>query len=89
MKHPKHKLLRAAYSFYNVATSVPLKQLMEDLLILAKREDMDVFNALDLMENGTFLKDLKFGIGDGNLQYYLFNYKCPNLEPSDIGLVLL
>jgi len=50
---------------------------------------MDVFNALDLMENGTFLKDLKFGIGDGNLQYYLFNYKCPNLEPSDIGLVLL
>jgi len=36
MKHPKHKLLRAAYSFYNVATSVPLKQLMEDLLILAK-----------------------------------------------------
>jgi glycylpeptide N-tetradecanoyltransferase len=89
MKHPKHKLLRAAYSFYNVATTVPLKDLMMDLLILAKQVDMDVFNALDLMENAEFLKDLKFGIGDGNLQYYLFNYKTPELQPSDIGLVLL
>ena len=29
---------------------------------------MDVFNALDLMENDQFLKELKFGIGDGKLQ---------------------
>lgn len=40
------------------------------------------------MENKTFLEELKFGIGDGNLQYYLYNWKCPDLEPSQIGLVL-
>ena len=40
----------------------------QDALILAKKEDFDVFNALDLMENKTFLENLKFGIGDGNLQ---------------------
>jgi glycylpeptide N-tetradecanoyltransferase len=50
-----------------------------------------VFNALDIMENNEFLKELKFGIGDGQLQYYLYNWRCGggNLTTSDVGLVLL
>ncbi|CAK5074662.1 unnamed protein product [Meloidogyne enterolobii] len=48
----------------------------------------DVYNALDLMENQSFLEELKFGIGDGNLQYYLYNWKCPDIAPARIGLVL-
>lgn len=48
----------------------------------------DVFNALDLMDNIQFLKPLKFGIGDGNLQYYLYNWKAPSIDPQNIGLVL-
>uniref|UniRef100_A0A8C9FGI4 Glycylpeptide N-tetradecanoyltransferase n=1 Tax=Pavo cristatus TaxID=9049 RepID=A0A8C9FGI4_PAVCR len=48
----------------------------------------DVFNALDLMENKTFLEKLKFGIGDGNLQYYLYNWRCPGMESEKVGLVL-
>ena len=36
------------------------------------------------------LKDLKFGIGDGRLRYYLYNWRLPaELKPSDVGLVLL
>ena len=50
--------------------------------------DFDVFNALDLMENTEFLEKLKFGIGDGNLQYYLYNWKCPAMNPNKVGLVL-
>jgi len=87
--NPKHNKLNAAYSFYNVATSVPFKLLMEDALILAKQKSIDVFNALNIMDNDEFLKHLKFGIGDGNLQYYLYNWKCPDMEPPQIGLVLL
>ncbi|XP_037076562.1 glycylpeptide N-tetradecanoyltransferase 1-like [Pollicipes pollicipes] len=88
MHHATHKQLMAAYSFYNVGGSTPLLQLMRDALITAKNEGFDVFNALDLMENKTFLEPLKFGIGDGNLQYYLYNWKCPSMEPKQIGLVL-
>lgn len=57
----------------------------------AKADDYDVFNALDIMENNEFLKELKFGIGDGQLQYYLYNWRCGGvaLTTSDIGLVLL
>jgi glycylpeptide N-tetradecanoyltransferase len=29
---------------------------------------VDVFNCLDLMENSSFIKELKFGPGDGKLQ---------------------
>uniref|UniRef100_A0A1I7WPA7 Glycylpeptide N-tetradecanoyltransferase n=1 Tax=Heterorhabditis bacteriophora TaxID=37862 RepID=A0A1I7WPA7_HETBA len=37
MHHPVHRSIRAAYSFYNVATSVPFKQLINDALILANK----------------------------------------------------
>lgn len=49
----------------------------------------DVFNALDLMENKEFLEKLKFGIGDGNLQYYLYNWKCPFMEPEKVSYIAL
>eukprot|EP00479_Gromia_sphaerica_P006636 TRINITY_DN194_c0_g1_i1.p1 TRINITY_DN194_c0_g1~~TRINITY_DN194_c0_g1_i1.p1 ORF type:complete len:407 (+),score=82.44 TRINITY_DN194_c0_g1_i1:77-1297(+) len=84
-----HKTLKAAYSFYNVSTKTPWKQLMTDALIFDKKEQFDVFNALNVMENDKFLKGLKFGIGDGHLQYYLYNWKCPEVKPEEVGLVLL
>lgn len=89
INNPKHSVLNAAYSFYNVATSVELKVLMKDCLILAKQEDQDVFNALTLMENKTVLEELKFAPGDGNLKYYLYNWACPEIQDDKIGIVLL
>uniref|UniRef100_A0A1B6DI98 Glycylpeptide N-tetradecanoyltransferase n=1 Tax=Clastoptera arizonana TaxID=38151 RepID=A0A1B6DI98_9HEMI len=88
MHHPIHRTLKAAYSFYNVSLQTPWLDLMQDALISAKNAGFDVFNALDLMENKVFLEQLKFGIGDGNLQYYLYNWRCPSIPPNKIGLVL-
>lgn len=85
----KHSVLRAAYSFYNVATSVTIQELMGDCLVMAKKEGQDVFNALDVMENKEFLQGLKFGVGDGHLKFYIYNWTCPRIESNDIGLVLL
>eukprot|EP01062_Namystynia_karyoxenos_P012115 TRINITY_DN14354_c0_g1_i1.p1 TRINITY_DN14354_c0_g1~~TRINITY_DN14354_c0_g1_i1.p1 ORF type:complete len:559 (+),score=188.98 TRINITY_DN14354_c0_g1_i1:88-1677(+) len=85
----RHKTLRAAYSYYNVAQTVPFDQLLNDALILAKKRDFDVFNALDIMDNQPCFEKLKFGPGDGHLQYYLFNWRCPAMQPNQIGLVLL
>ena len=42
-----------------------------------------------MLENDTFLKELKFGIGDGHLQYYLYNWRCAPIKSGDVGLVLL
>lgn len=48
------------------------------------QDGYDVFNALDLMENDGILANLKFGIGDGNLQYYLYNWKCPEIQANKV-----
>ncbi len=90
LRHAKHSDLKAAYSYYNVAgEGVDLTRLMECSLIAARNEGMDVFNALHLMQNETFFKELKFGPGDGTLHYYLYNWKCAKMKPSDVGIVLL
>jgi glycylpeptide N-tetradecanoyltransferase len=51
LKHEKYNQLKAAYCFYNIATSVTWPELFEDALILANREGFDVFNALNIMDN--------------------------------------
>ena len=84
-----HKKLNAVYSYYNVANTMAFEDLIRDALVLARNEGADVFNALDLGENGPVLEPLKFGQGDGFLQYYLYNWKCPQMAAPDIGLVLL
>lgn len=87
--NPKYSHLRAVYSFYNVATSVALTELMRDALILAQKEKVDVYNCLSQMKNSEFLDELRFGMGDGNLQYYLYNWSCSLMESKDVGIVLL
>ena len=70
---------------------MPLPQLVNDALTLAAAKGYDVFNALDLLENASFLKDLKFGAGDGSLQYYLYNWRLGGapIAAGENGLILL
>jgi glycylpeptide N-tetradecanoyltransferase len=90
INHDRYKTMNAAYSYYNVPGAHSFASIMQESLILAKRSGIDVFNALDLMQNDpALLKDLKFGPGDGKLQYYLYNWACPEMPPSKVGLVLL
>jgi len=81
--------LKAAYSYYSVAKTVSMPDLIKDALIFAKQNDFDVYNCLDIMENESILKPLKFGRGDGNLHYYLYNWRCPEIPQAKVGLVLL
>jgi glycylpeptide N-tetradecanoyltransferase len=52
------------------------------------KSDFDVFNALDIMDNKEFLEKLKFGDGDGNIQYYIYNWKCPLIPPEKVCFTL-
>ncbi|KAI9826743.1 MAG: glycylpeptide N-tetradecanoyltransferase [Sarea resinae] len=84
----KYDNVRAAYLFYYAtetafegdgkdmaALKKRLNELVHDALILAKQANFDVFNALTLLDNPLFLEQQKFGAGDGQLHYYLFNYR--------------
>jgi glycylpeptide N-tetradecanoyltransferase len=67
-----------------------------------RQAKFDVFNALTLLDNPLFLDDLKFGAGDGQLHYYLYNWRTPPIaggvnkrnlpdenQRGGIGMVLL
>jgi len=45
------------------------------LSFLLPQAKFDVFNALTLLDNPLFLEEQRFGAGDGQLHYYLFNYR--------------
>ena len=88
INHPKHNNVRAAYLFYYAtetgltepvdkdALKKRLNELVADSLVYCKKYKFDVYNALSLMDNGLFLEEQKFGPGDGQLHYYLFNYRA-------------
>ena len=61
------------------------------MLLIARDLGYDVFNALDVMDNGQFLEQLKFGVGDGHLHYYIYNWRVGGgeLHPKDMGIVLV
>ncbi|KAK7218050.1 hypothetical protein V2G26_006053 [Clonostachys chloroleuca] len=114
IRNSRHEVIRVAYLFYYASESAltdtydrdahktRLNDLIHDALILAKNAKFDVFNALSLMHNGLFLEQQKFGAGDGQLHYYLFNYRANHIAGgvdrknlldtenlSGVGLVML
>ncbi|CCO26015.1 glycylpeptide N-tetradecanoyltransferase [Rhizoctonia solani AG-1 IB] len=82
------EVVDAAYLFYyatdesggDPAVKVRVQALITDALVLANKAKFDVFNALTLMDNYPFLKELNFGQGDGYLNYYLYNWRTAPLE---------
>ncbi|GAB7358285.1 hypothetical protein MBLNU230_g2359t1 [Neophaeotheca triangularis] len=72
-----------------------LRELVHDVLVLAKKDNFHVFNALTLLDNPLFLKDQKFEMGDGKLRFYLYNWrtgpmasgvgKAGEASPKDMG----
>lgn len=51
LRHDVHKVLNAAYSYYNVSTTDRLKAGTEDMMVLARDLGYDVFNCLDVLDN--------------------------------------
>ena len=72
-----------------------LLSVIGDALVVANEAKFDVFNALTLMDNVPILQDLKvrlfvtfivvanrspqFGVGDGFLNFYLYNWRTAPL----------
>lgn len=89
LKHEEHKTLNVAYSYYNFSKEERYQELTWNALIFAKKNNFDVYNMLDLQDNKPFLKELRFGQGDGHLHYYLYNWRFKNIKPEDVGMVLV
>ncbi len=87
LNNSKHSILNTAYLFYYFANKTSLTQLVNDMLIIAYKKGMDVFNCLDIHDNSQFINEVKFKKGNGELKYYLYNYLTKPID--NMGLVLL
>lgn len=88
LNHPVHTELREARLLYSISTRTNPVDLMEDALVLAKSKGFDVFIALDVMDNESFLEKLKFNPSSQSLNYYLYNWQCPPIKSDKVGFVL-
>ena len=78
LNNPQHSHIYAAYAYYNFVKdneAARMKQLMRDALILAKRNNFDVFNMTEVLQHGLVKDELLFKPGDGKLQHYFFNWR--------------
>jgi len=89
LKHVEEKTLNVAYSYYSVAGKHSFPEIMKQTLIMAKKKGFDVFNALDIMDNKQVFEEHKFGVGDGNLHYYFYNWRVRDVEPQGVSMVLV
>lgn len=86
-KNEKHNQIKEAYLFYYTSNVETPYRLVRDMLIVAKNKGVDVFNALEIMENSHILNDLKFEKGTGLLHFYLYNWRMKSLSGSQIALI--
>lgn len=82
--------LKAAFMYHSVNTQTSFKKMLLDILIILKNKNYDVFNMLDVSADPSYLDDLNFRPGSGQLRYYMHNSSMPlSLEPSEVGVILV
>lgn len=82
-----NKNIVKGYSFYNVCTKTPWENMLYDTLIAAKNIGVDVFYALDIMDNDKFINSLNFQPTGNSQQYYLYNWCCSPIGREGIGMI--
>jgi glycylpeptide N-tetradecanoyltransferase len=58
--------------------------LLKNAIMFSQNHSCDIFNVTDALENDGLMKELKFIDGTGISNLYLFNWRCPKLNPSYI-----
>lgn len=73
------------YTYTSLKTTI--YTIIKNLLIDAKNDSIDLFNATDIMENNAILNEQKFEKGSGVLHYYLYNWNCRTMNPDQIAKI--
>lgn len=85
----KHEFIRQANLYYYTSLNETPYTIIRNLLIVARNTGIDVFNATDIMENSTVVRELGFEPGSGVSNYYLYNWKIKSLKNFQCSLMLL
>lgn len=87
MKQKKTEYINIAHLYYYTSFDETSFRLIKYMMIDARNENMDMFMAMDVMENACVLEELFFTF-DTNVNYYLWNWKSKHLNASQIGYII-
>ena len=85
----KHKKIKLAYSIINYNSTISMKELLKNTIILAKQNNFDAYNCIDYKENSDNFKELSFMEKIGKIKYYFYNFVCPDTPIDDISLIFV
>lgn len=83
----KFKVIRKANLFYYTCCNETQYRMIKDILIVARNNCIDVFNASEIMENQYVLKELGFEESSANLHYYIYNWLTKRLNLNQVCYV--
>lgn len=72
--------------YYTCLTYTPYK-ILKNILVVAKKNDVDVFCASNIMEHGDILKELHFDEFGQDTHHYLYNWRVRAMNNNQIGYV--
>ncbi len=85
----KGKIIKKGTLFYYTCLNNTIYTVIKNILNIATLNDIDVFCAFNIMEHGSFLKELNFDEYGQETHYYLYNWRVRMLENRQIGLNIM
>ncbi|ARF09649.1 N-myristoyltransferase [Indivirus ILV1] len=83
----KHKNIKRGYLYYYTCQNLTPYKLLQNILILVKTHGVDVFTALDNMENMYVLRELGFDETSTTYHQYMYNLKIPTLQNTQVARI--
>ncbi len=81
--------INKAYLYYYFNYTESLFDIVNNILAIIKNLNIDVVDCLDIFDYKNIFNDLKFTEGNGYINYYLYNWKCPQITNNMLGLSMV
>jgi glycylpeptide N-tetradecanoyltransferase len=54
-----------------------------------KKKKIDMVNVMKQYDNYKFIDTLKFKQGNVDLNFYFYNWQCPQIEQNDMAIIMV
>ncbi|MBA42930.1 MAG: hypothetical protein CMF62_02835 [Magnetococcales bacterium] len=85
----KNKIISVGYLYYYSSLKTTIYKLFENLLRVAKKNEIDVITLNTFMENQSIIDLSQCVEGTGSLHYYAYNYRIKDLQHNQIAKITL
>lgn len=86
--YDNNTIINVGYLFYYTSFIETPYRLIKDMMIVAKNNNVHLLNAFSGLEHTDIMRELNFEPSTKNIYYYFYNWRCPNLVNTQVGLIL-